>query len=113
MRVEVEDEALREIHRRGVRAVTLRLVEEVREWTMCCCGDVYVVSPKVVVEEGARRGVRVEVDGVEVYVDEGVAEKARGVVRLLLKDGCFEVEGVELKASYSVKPYFKELPEWS
>jgi len=112
VRVEVEDVALRELHRRGVRAITLRLVEEVHEWTMCCCGDACVVSPKVVVEERAGRGARVEADGVEVYVGEGVAERAGGVVRLVLRDGRFEVEGVELKSSYSVRPYFKELPEW-
>jgi hypothetical protein len=101
-KVEASREALEELAKRGVKAVTLRLAEDVQEWTMCCYGGVCVVSPKVVVEEGKGDGKRFEVGGVEVYVSEDVLRRVKEAIRLVVKQGEVSVEGVDLEASYHV-----------
>jgi hypothetical protein len=101
-KVEASREALEELAKRGVKAVTLRLAEDVQEWTMCCYGGVRVVSPKVVVEEGKGDGKRFEVGGVEVYVSEDVLRRVKEAIRLAVKQGEVSVEGVDLEASYHV-----------
>lgn len=114
MRVEVTQDFLRELAKRGVKAVRVRVIKDVYEWTMCCAGDACVVLPRVVVEEGKGEGERFEANGVEVYVDSEVIERAEDVVKLVVKDGELKVEGVKLEASYDIKPAFKpELPKWA
>ncbi|RLF13826.1 MAG: hypothetical protein DRJ97_07350 [Thermoprotei archaeon] len=114
MKVEASREFLEELAKRNVKAVRVRLVEEVHEWTMCCAGDACVVVPKVVVEEGAGERLRFQVDGLEVYVSDEVASRAEGVIKLVVERGELRVIGVRLEAAYDVKSaYRQELPQWS
>ncbi|MCX8204347.1 MAG: hypothetical protein N3H31_01655 [Candidatus Nezhaarchaeota archaeon] len=112
--VKVSSEALKELAKRGVKAVRIRLVSEVQEWTMCCVGSACVISQKAVVEEGRGEGARFEVGGVEVYVSEDVSSRAKEAIELVLEQGELRVRGVEVEDIYTIKPAStSELPEWT